>query len=62
MLHYNPTERATLETIMGSPWYKNEEISNIEEVRELFAKRNLKIIEQPPILVTDQPESLGNED
>jgi len=62
MLHYNPSERATLKTIVESSWYKNEEISTIEEVRELFEKRNLKIIEQPPVLVTNQPESLEIEE
>lgn len=62
MLHHNPAERATLETIMESVWYKNEEISTIEEVRDLFEKRNLKIIEQPPVLVTDQPHSLATEE
>lgn len=62
MLHHNPSERATLKTIVESAWYKNEEISTIEEVRELFEKRNLKIIEQPLVLVTDQPDSLANEE
>jgi DNA replication initiation complex subunit (GINS family) len=62
MIHHNPTERATLDTIIESDWYKKEEISTIEEVRDLFEKRNLKIIEQPPVLVTDQPQSLATEE
>jgi DNA replication initiation complex subunit (GINS family) len=62
MLHHDSSLRDTLKTIEESPWYINEEISTIEEVRELFEKRNLKIIEQPPVLVTNQPESLEIEE
>jgi hypothetical protein len=52
MIHPDASKRATLDEVLQEPWYLNESVSNLDEVKAEFAKRNLKINQLPAVQVS----------
>lgn len=53
MIHPDPSERATIEFIEGCDWYTKTPKATLEEAKELFEKRGLKILQVPTVSIDE---------